>query len=117
MILYAVRICSTAGAHDGHRRICLAGDGQDGCNIRTLTLRRLREASRGGWKQRAMRGEGAIVMRRAGAFTLIELLVVIAVIALLMAILMPALQRVKEQGRTISCQANLRQWGLFFSMS
>jgi prepilin-type N-terminal cleavage/methylation domain-containing protein len=49
-------------------------------------------------------------------FTLIELLVVIAIIALLMAILMPALQRVKEQGKTIACQANLRQWALFFSM-
>jgi prepilin-type N-terminal cleavage/methylation domain-containing protein len=49
-------------------------------------------------------------------FTLIELLVVIAIIALLMAILMPALQRVKEQGKTVACQANLRQWALYFSM-
>jgi len=49
-------------------------------------------------------------------FTLIELLVVIAIIALLMAILMPALQRVKEQGKTVACQANLRQWAMFFSM-
>ena len=41
-------------------------------------------------------------------FTLIELLVVIAIIALLMAILMPALQRVKEAGKTVACRANLR---------
>jgi prepilin-type N-terminal cleavage/methylation domain-containing protein len=49
-------------------------------------------------------------------FTLIELLVVIAIIALLMAILMPALQRIKEQGKAVACQANLRQWALYFSM-
>ena len=42
-------------------------------------------------------------------FTLIELLVVISIIAMLMMILMPALQRVKEQSKTIACQANLRQ--------
>jgi prepilin-type N-terminal cleavage/methylation domain-containing protein len=49
-------------------------------------------------------------------FTLIELLVVVAIIALLMAILMPALHRVKEQGKTIACQANLRQWAVYFSL-
>jgi prepilin-type N-terminal cleavage/methylation domain-containing protein len=49
-------------------------------------------------------------------FTLIELSVVIAIIALLMSILMPALQRVKKQARTVICQTNLRQWGTIFSI-
>jgi prepilin-type N-terminal cleavage/methylation domain-containing protein/prepilin-type processing-associated H-X9-DG protein len=45
-------------------------------------------------------------------FTLIELLVVIAIIAILMAILMPGLMRVKEQARIVTCRSNLRQYAI-----
>jgi len=55
-------------------------------------------------------------MRKRKGFTLIELLVVIAIVVLLMAILLPALQRVKKQAKAVACQANLKQWGPIFSM-
>jgi len=55
-------------------------------------------------------------MRKKGAFTLIELLVVISIIALLLAILTPTLQRVRRQAKTIGCQSNLRQWSHGFEM-
>ena len=48
-------------------------------------------------------------MDKQKGFTLIELLVVIAIIAILMAILMPTLNRAKEQGKRAKCLNNLRQ--------
>src|ERR1035437_7985588 len=50
------------------------------------------------------------------AFTLIELLGVVAILALLIAMLLPALARAKDRARTVVCASNFHQHGLAFQM-
>ncbi len=63
-----------------------------------------------------MKSEQTLMARKLQGFTLIELLVVIAIIAVLLAIIMPTMRKVKEVTRETLCKSNLKNVGLAVQM-
>ena len=75
-----------------------------------LPAKKSTHTAKSGYNIIANGGCGSFTMRRGNGFTLIELLVVVAIIALLVAIVVPAVNKARQEAQRVVCKSNLKQF-------